>query len=157
MRTVYLRNVPDGVVERLEELANREGMSVSAFAARELSIVARRADNPALLADLPDLGVSVDPHLVDSEVAQALRSQVRRSEINVDQATRALDAWGRVGIRRVAAVGLLSRIWALRDNLTAYHATYVAVAEAMDLPLLRADGRLARASGPRCPFLVVRS
>ena len=52
-----MRNVPDEVGERLERLAAREGMSVSAFVARELALVARRADNAALLADLPDLGV----------------------------------------------------------------------------------------------------
>ena len=57
MKTLYLRNVPDEIGERLERLAAREGLSVSAFATRELSIIARRADNPALLADLPDLGV----------------------------------------------------------------------------------------------------
>lgn len=57
MKTLYLRNVPDEVGERLERLAARAGMSVSAFATRELAIVARRDDNPALLADLPDLGV----------------------------------------------------------------------------------------------------
>lgn len=57
MRTLYLRNVPDEVGERLERLAAREGMSVSAFATRELARVARRAENPALLADLPDLHV----------------------------------------------------------------------------------------------------
>lgn len=57
MRTLYLRNVPDEVGERLERLAAREGLSVSAYATRELAVVARRADNPALLADMPDLGV----------------------------------------------------------------------------------------------------
>jgi hypothetical protein len=57
MKTLYLRNVPDEVGERLERLASREGLSVSAFATRELARVARRADNPALLADLPDLHV----------------------------------------------------------------------------------------------------
>jgi hypothetical protein len=55
MKTLYLRNVPDEVGERLEHLAAREGISVSAFATRELANIARRATNPALLADLPDL------------------------------------------------------------------------------------------------------
>ncbi|SNS44017.1 hypothetical protein SAMN04488107_2566 [Geodermatophilus saharensis] len=59
MRTLYLRNVPDDVVERLERLAKRESMSVGALAVRELSAAARRADNPALLAALPDLDVPV--------------------------------------------------------------------------------------------------
>jgi plasmid stability protein len=57
MRTLYLRNVPDEVVERLESLAARQGMSVSALALRELTEVSQRADNPRLLADLPDHGI----------------------------------------------------------------------------------------------------
>lgn len=57
MKVLYLRNVPDEVAERLERLAAREGLSVSAFAVRELAWVSFRADNPALLAGLPDLGV----------------------------------------------------------------------------------------------------
>ncbi|HVX20409.1 MAG TPA: ribbon-helix-helix protein, CopG family [Acidimicrobiales bacterium] len=57
MRTLYLRNVPDEVVDRLERLAAREGMSVSAAAVRELAEVSRRADNAALLGALPDVGV----------------------------------------------------------------------------------------------------
>jgi hypothetical protein len=57
MRTLYLRNVPDEVLERLERLAAEAGTSVSAFAIRELAEVSRRADNPGLLGRLPDLGV----------------------------------------------------------------------------------------------------
>lgn len=58
MKTLYLRNVPDDVSERLTRLAAREGLSVSSFAVRELAEAARRADNLALLGDLPDLDVS---------------------------------------------------------------------------------------------------
>ena len=58
MRTLYLRNVPDEVVERLERLAARQGMSVSALALRELSEASRRADNPRLLGALPDRGIA---------------------------------------------------------------------------------------------------
>jgi hypothetical protein len=57
MRTLYLRNVPDDVVERLERLAGRDGTSVAAVAVRELAEVSRRADNPVLLGALPDLGL----------------------------------------------------------------------------------------------------
>lgn len=53
-------------------------------------------------------------------------------------------------------MGLLGRIWVLRDNVTAYGATYVAVAEALEAPLVTADARLARATGPRCTVTVVR-
>ena len=57
---------------------------------------------------------------------------------------------------RVGVSGLLGRIWELRDNLSANDATHVAVAEALEAPLVTADGRLARAPGPRCTITVVR-
>ena len=65
MRTLYLRNVPDEVVSRLQRLADRDGTSVGAVAVRELADVSRRADNPGLLGGLPDLGVAV-PAIVES-------------------------------------------------------------------------------------------
>ncbi|HEY5198301.1 MAG TPA: hypothetical protein VIJ51_14875 [Solirubrobacteraceae bacterium] len=68
MRMLYLRNVPDEVVERLERLAARDATSVGAVAVRELSDVSRRADNPRLLGALPDLGVAVATIVEDLEV-----------------------------------------------------------------------------------------
>jgi len=96
------------------------------------------------------------PHLADSEVAHTLRSGVLRGQVSARQARTALDRWSRLGLRRFAVVGLLGRIWELRDNVTAYDATYVALAEALDCPLVTADARLARASGPLCPITVLR-
>jgi hypothetical protein len=69
MRTLYLRNVPDDVVERLERLAANDATSVSAVAVRELADVSRRANNPALLGRLPDLQVST------SEIVQGLEAE----------------------------------------------------------------------------------
>ena len=66
MKTLYLRNVPDEVVERLERLAARENSSVSAVAVRELSAASRRVDNPALFGALPDL--NVDPALIRDDL-----------------------------------------------------------------------------------------
>jgi predicted nucleic acid-binding protein len=97
------------------------------------------------------------PHLADSEVASALRRQVARGVVTEHAAATALDRWGRLGMRRFAAVGLLSRVWELRDNLSGYDATYVALAEAIDCELLTADARLAAAPGPTCPIVVVRA
>jgi predicted nucleic acid-binding protein len=97
------------------------------------------------------------PHLADSEIAHALRAQARRGKVGHGDAERALGRWARLGARRHAAVGLLPRVWALRDNVTAYDATYVALAEALDCPLLTGDARLAAAPGPHCPMVVVRS
>lgn len=98
----------------------------------------------------------VCPHLADSEVAHALRAMVLRDEVSIADASRAIDTWGRLGVERVGVRGLLGRIWELRDNVSAYDATYVAVAEALKAPLVTADGRLARAPGPRCTVTVVR-
>lgn len=100
-------------------------------------------------------GAIACPHLADSEVAQALRAQVLRGDVEADDARRAIEAWGGLGIERIGVRGLLARVWELRDNVSAYAATYVAVAEALEAPLVTADGRLARAPGPRCTITVV--
>jgi hypothetical protein len=73
MRTLYLRNVPDEVAVRLERLAAREGLSMSAFAVRELAWVSFRADNRALLAALPDLRVDAREVVDDIEAGRAER------------------------------------------------------------------------------------
>jgi plasmid stability protein len=73
MKTLYLRNVPEDVSERLAALAAREGLSVSSFAVRELTEAARRADNPALLGELPDLDVSAAHVIGDLEAGRSTR------------------------------------------------------------------------------------
>jgi len=98
----------------------------------------------------------VIPHLADSEIAHALRAQVLRGRVGADNAQAALARWARLGLRRLAVVGLLARIWELRENVTAYDATYVALAEALACELVTADARLAQAPGPVCAITVVR-
>ena len=73
MKTLYLRNVPDDVIERLERLARRDGTSVGAVAVRELAEVSRRADNPSLLGALPDHGVDVATIVTDVDAGRADR------------------------------------------------------------------------------------
>lgn len=73
MRTLYLRNVPDEVVERLERLAARDATSVGAVAIRELAEVSRRVDNPALLGSLPDRGIDVATIVDDVDAGRAER------------------------------------------------------------------------------------
>lgn len=98
----------------------------------------------------------VCPHLVDADLIHALRGLVRRGDLDAEDAQRALVVWGRLGLARLAVHGLIARVWQLRDHLGAYDASYVALAEALEVPLVTADGRLARASGPRCIITVVR-
>lgn len=99
----------------------------------------------------------VVPHLADPEVAHALRGQLVRGRIAADEARVALARWARLGLRRVAVVGLLARIWELRGSLSVREATYVALAEALPCGLVTADARLAQAPGPECAITVVRS
>ena len=73
MKTLYLRNVPDEVSERLAKLAAREGLSVSALAVRELTEASRRADLPALLGELPDVGVAAADVVADLDAGRAAR------------------------------------------------------------------------------------
>lgn len=106
--------------------------------ARGRSIAARIED--------PALGLHA-PHLADVEVAQALRRYVRDGELDAASAMAALDDLRSLDLERHAHEPLLDRVWALRANLTAYDAVYVALAEALDTTLLTCDGRLARAPG----------
>jgi predicted nucleic acid-binding protein len=95
------------------------------------------------------------PHLIDPEVANALRRRVAAEQIGPGPGWTALDTWRRLGMTRYAVFGLLDRIWELRDNVSAYDASYVALAESLGCSLLTADGRLGRAPGVRCPVTVV--
>jgi len=79
-----------------------------------------------------------------------LRRQVQGGEVDIRRAALALTDLAAMPLRRAPHRPLLARCWELRDNLTIYYASYVALAEALDVTLLTGDGRLARAPGPRC-------
>ncbi len=121
-------------------------------------------DSSAALSALLRVGTARDllgreqvhvPHLVDAEVAHGLRQLVAGGRIEEPHGARLVTAWSHVGLTRHPGVGLLSRVWELRDNLTAYDAMFVALAEALECSLVTADARLARASGLQCPVTVV--
>jgi predicted nucleic acid-binding protein len=95
------------------------------------------------------------PHLIDAEVASGLRRQVLADHIPPAAGWAALDTLRRLGMTRHPGFSLLDRVWALRENLSAYDATYVALAEELACGLLTADGRLSRSPGIRCPVTVV--
>ncbi|MCG6927844.1 MAG: type II toxin-antitoxin system VapC family toxin [Acidobacteria bacterium] len=104
----------------------------------------------------PALGLHA-PHLVDVEVAQALRRYVRGREIDEDAAALALEDLRDLDMERHPHEPLLDRVWALRENLTAYDAAYVALAEALGARLLTCDTRIGRAPGMRGRVAVVGS
>jgi predicted nucleic acid-binding protein len=66
------------------------------------------------------------------------------------------DTWRRLGMKRYPVFSLLNRVWQRwRNDLSAYDATFVALAELLGCALVTADKRLARAPGSRCPITVV--
>jgi predicted nucleic acid-binding protein len=89
------------------------------------------------------------PHLDSVEVAQVLRRYVQATSITSDVARTALEDLGALDIERYEHEPLLGRVWELRENLTAYDALYVALAEVLACPLLTFDERLAAAPGHR--------
>lgn len=95
------------------------------------------------------------PHLVDSEVTNGLRRRVVANQLEAGAAGQLLRTWQQLGLARYPVVGLLGRVWELRDNLSAYDACYVALAESLGCSLLTADARLAAAPALRCSVRVV--
>ena len=96
------------------------------------------------------------PHLLDVEVAQALRRLVRSGEVSTDRAEEALADLVDLDLRRHAHVDLLDRVWELRSNMTAYDAVYVALAEAIASPLVTCDKPLGSSPGHTAHIEVIR-
>ncbi|MBA4115094.1 MAG: type II toxin-antitoxin system VapC family toxin [Rubrobacter sp.] len=89
------------------------------------------------------------PHLFEIEVLSALRRHNLTGALPATRARLALDRLRETRLIRYPHTPLLGRIWELRDNLTAYDAAYVALAEALDAPLVTLDERLAQAPNIR--------
>nr|WP_323055398.1 type II toxin-antitoxin system VapC family toxin [Mycolicibacterium sp. J2] len=108
-------------------------------------------DPSTLRSRLPicDYRLSADPS------SGALRRQIADGALALSDARRVIDVWARLGITRYAAAPLLERVCELRDTVTTYDAMYVALAEALDCPLVTADARLSRAPGIRCAVTVI--
>ena len=94
------------------------------------------------------------PELVLAEVSNILRRLEQSGQISRLEANMAHGGLLRLDIELFPFAPLADRVWALRGNLTSYDAWYVAVAEALNCPLVTLDRRLNRASGPSCEFLV---
>ena len=87
------------------------------------------------------------PHLMDIEVVHALRRLVAARVIPAVRAQEAIDDLLDLFLRRHPHDAFLPRVWEMRDNITAYDAVYVALAELLDAPLITCDARLAAAPG----------
>ena len=102
-----------------------------------------RPSIPALTARLMEAGSLHAPHLLDIEFAAALRGLVLGGVITADRATDAITDFRRLPVSRYSAEPLLSEIWQLRHNLTAYDANFVALAHVLRCPLVTCDSKIA--------------
>ncbi len=87
------------------------------------------------------------PHLLDLEVAQVLRRYFLSRELTSERGLQALEDLADFPLTRYPHHLFLSRVWELRHNLTAYDAAYLALAEALDAPLVTRDKSLASSAG----------
>ncbi|WP_322749000.1 MULTISPECIES: type II toxin-antitoxin system VapC family toxin [unclassified Frankia] len=116
----------------------------------------------AALVDSGEIGTWADhllatddlaaPHLMPVEVANVLRRAVMASEISADTAALAYADLLSLRVELFAYEPFASRVWELRENVTAYDGWYVALAESLDAKLATLDVRLTKATGPRCVF-----
>lgn len=89
------------------------------------------------------------PHLFEVEVLHALRRLNLAGTVSSERAHLALDRFQDTSFTRYPHSPLLERIWELRNTLSAYDAAYVALAEALDAPLITLDAKLSQAPGIR--------
>ena len=95
------------------------------------------------------------PELIDLEVTSALRGLLRAGKVEEFRARLALADLRRLPLRRASHQGLVTRCWELRDNFTAYDASYIALAEMLGATLVTTDTRMSRAPQITCAVEVL--
>jgi len=93
------------------------------------------------------------PHLMVVEVANILRRLARAGVLAEAEAGMAHADLIRLRVQLFDYAPFADRVWTLRNNVTAYDALYVSIAESLDIPLATLDRRLTTAVGPSCRFL----
>lgn len=107
--------------------------------------------------DVVRAGSLIAPHLALVEATNILRRFELEGRLGRMEAGAAARDLLLLDVELVPFSPFADRVWELRSNVTSYDAWYVAVAEQFDLPLATLDRHLARATGPRCRFLLPHS
>lgn len=112
-----------------------------------VELLLRTADAPRIEERVFGSGEGLHaPHLLDVEVTHVVRRYVLSGDLSASRASAGLDLLAAMPLVRHQHTAMLPRIWALRDNLTAYDGAYVALAEGLSAVLLTRDARLAGSS-----------
>ena len=106
--------------------------------------------------ELRDAGELAAPDLVDVETVAVLRRRWLAGSLSERRFQAAIGDLENVDLDRYPTLPLMRRAYQLRHNVTAYDASYVALAELLGCELLTGDHRLAGASGPRCSVRALR-
>ena len=109
----------------------------------------------SILLEDPALALHA-PHLIDVETISVLRRFARERIIDEEDAESAIDDLLALDLQRHSHEGLLERAWSLRQNMSAYDAMYVALAEALSATLITCDARLAKVPGTKIRIEVVK-
>ena len=112
-----------------------------------LNALVARPRIPGLKERLAEDGDLHGPHLIDTELLHALRRMTISGEISEERAADARSDFAELALVRYSHEPLSDRVWELRHNLTAYDATFLALAELLAVPLITCDARLASAPG----------
>ena len=97
------------------------------------------------------------PDLVDVETTAVLRKRWLAGDLSDQRFATAVEDLEDLDLDRYPSLPLIRRAYELRANVSAYDATYVALAEVLDCELLTAERKLSNAPGPRCPIRLLTS
>lgn len=129
-------------------------MILDTSAAIELLLRTDKGDQVLELVSAEDAEIHA-PHLLVTEVVQVMRRQVRSNVLDVGRAAESLSILSELGIQFHGRLPLMARTWQLRENVSAYDATFIALAETLNQPLVTADARLGNAPGFGATILVI--
>lgn len=132
--------------------SGRSQIAIDASALVELLL---RTPAGLAIAGIVDGAELVAPDVINPEVAQSLRNLERGGKLSEDRAAKAVARLVESTVTRVPTTGLIEDVWSVRANVSVYDGCYVALARALDCPLLTTDARLRRAPALGVTFLTV--